>query len=184
MKQPINGETPGSKTIKKIFSKSTLPPLFGANFGKGNLTWKRLENIDFEKVGRILVCHLVIESYLNKLIELRAPSGLDVNGANLNFSQKLRMVQNDHVFKEHDFHQGITIINKIRNKFSHNIEAEINKNEVGILKSILEKFDDKKAGKKKRIQGDRIYTDLAIIEDFTSLTCAYMAGYCSALVGF
>lgn len=168
--------------VSKIFSSKSLPPLFCDGFGKGNLSWKRLENVDFDCVGRILTCHLLIESHLNKLIELRSDGHFDFDYANLNFSQKLRLMRNEHAFKEFDFYQGITIVNKIRNKFSHHIEAQIDKSEIGVLRSLLTEWDTKKRDDDKKPVDKITLSDFAIIESFTMLFCSYIAGYCSALI--
>src|SRR6202000_22202 len=120
-----------SDKVKSVFTQKSLPPLFGENFTKGNLNWKQLNNIEFERIGRILICHLLIETHINKLLEIRLPKGLDIDEANLNFIQKLKMIRNDHIFKKINFFQGIIIVNKIRNKFSHDINAVIEASEIG-----------------------------------------------------
>jgi hypothetical protein len=44
------------------------------------------------------------------------PKDIDIDAANVNFSQKLKMLRNDHALNLVDFYQGLGIINKIRNK--------------------------------------------------------------------
>jgi len=171
-----------NKKVDKIFNNGSIPPIYGNNFSKGNLSWKRIDGIEFENIGRILICHLLIETHLNKLIELQMPKGFDIDAANLTFSQKLKMLQPNHIFKKVNFHKGITTINKIRNKFSHNIEAFMDHQDVEAIKLFLIDYDNKNI-KDQKVENDyNNYSNLAIIEDFTSLFCAYCAGYCSAIV--
>lgn len=173
----------GTKIDKELNNISFIfPPLFGEDFSKGNLNWKRLDNVEFEKIGRVLACHLVIENYLNKLLELRLPDFIDIDAANLNFNQKLKMLRNDHSFAFVNFYQGITIINKIRNKYSHHIEAEIDSSEMGILKSILTDYANKINDKTSPPSNKDGVDDITTIEAFTSAFCAFIAGYCSSLV--
>jgi hypothetical protein len=181
MDNELKKTTDGAPKIKTFFSLDNLPPLFGDNFVKGNINWKRLENVEFETLGRILVCHLLIETHLNKLLELRLPNGLDIDEANLSFNQKLKLMRNDKVFINHDFYNPISIVNKIRNKFSHNIEAVIEPNEIGIIESMLKKYNEENDKDSAFNIDVSTHTSLAIIETFTSLFCAYTAGYCSAL---
>ena len=97
------------KKIDKVFSKDNLPPLFGENFSASNHNWKRLTGVEFETVGRILICHLLTEHHISKLIELRAPSDFDWDEGRLTFSQKLKLIRKDHAFQEYDFGKGVEI---------------------------------------------------------------------------
>jgi len=168
--------------IDKIFTKANLPPLFGENFSKVNISWKRLNNIAFEDLGRILICHLLIETHLNKLIELEMPKHFDIDYANLNFSQKIKLMRNHRIFEKVGFYQGIITINKIRNRFSHNIEATIEDSEIGIIVSILKKYSSDDVSDPFKEVNIETYSNLAIIELFVSLYCAYNSGFCSRVV--
>jgi hypothetical protein len=45
--------------------RTALPPLVGS-IQDGNVTWQRLENLDYELLGYFLSCHLIIEHYLDE----------------------------------------------------------------------------------------------------------------------
>ena len=158
-----------------------LPPLFGQDFKKGNLNWKRLDEVEFEQIGRILTCHLVIETYLNKLLELRFADDVDIDAANLNFSQKLKMLRKHHAFQYVDFYHGISILNKIRNKYSHHLEAKIDSSEIGIIQSIMNTYSNKVNREPFVLTKSEDY-EVIVIETFTSIFCAFVAGYCSSIV--
>ena len=51
----------------------TLPPLV-ANIRDGNVTWQRLENLNYELLGYFLSCHLIIEHYLDEYLKTRYPA--------------------------------------------------------------------------------------------------------------
>jgi hypothetical protein len=167
------------KRLDKIFTHDNLPPLFGENFSPGKHDWKRLSGIEFERIGRILTCHLLIEHHINKFIELRTPKEFDWDESRLTFSQKLKLVKKDHPFQKYKFIKGIEIINKIRNTYSHTLEVSIDEKDIHIINEILIAIREKHPSK----DGEEYeHTALATIEALTSLFCAYFAGYCSSLI--
>ena len=93
--------------IPNIFSHDNLPPLFSDKFREIGPEWKRLTGIDFERVGRILTCHLIIEHYLTNYIELQSPNEFDWSEARLTFSQKLKLAKKTSGLKEASIFKGI-----------------------------------------------------------------------------
>src|SRR5258706_2169561 len=170
---------PDKTKTDRIFPQDSLPPLFGENFSSTASDWKRLSGIEFEKVGRILICHLLIEHHINKLIELRGPSDFDWDESRLTFSQKIKLMRKDHAFREFDFIKGIQIINKLRNKFAHSLEFEIQEKDVLPIVEIINEFRKKHSSDKPM---DFEHSTIATIEEFTGLFCAYFAGYCTSLL--
>ncbi len=161
---------------KRIFSNTGgIPPMFSEGFRETGTEWQRIEGLNFEIVGRILTCHLIIEHYITKLIELETPKEFDWIESRLTFSQKLKLVRKIAGLVENDIHKGFEIINKIRNKFSHNLIATIDKTYVEELKKQINRFSKKI--KSEEIDSD--YDDIFIIEMYTSLSCSYIAGYCT-----
>ncbi len=175
------------KLIKKMFSGDiNIPPLFSKTFkGKGP-EWNKIVGIDFEHIGRILTCHLIIEHYITNLIEIKSPEDLNWEKSRLTFSQKLNLISKIPALRENDFTEGVEIINNIRNHYSHNILSEINLKQMARLKDILiAYFKTTKKTKEKNygiLEDLDVYEDTAIIEFFTLIFCSYIAGYCASLV--
>ena len=117
---------------------------------------------DTSNLGRILKCHLIIEQYMDKYIE--------ANNRILNIDElKLSFLQKAYILPKSGesislLRPGILSINKIRNKFSHNIDATVTMNDVSNLKGIvlashpLMKFDN----------------PIDIIEAFSAIVCTWL----------
>jgi|GEM_PF-5628333 len=175
-------------TIAKEFASrlSHLPPLFSPTFSNDDISWKPLEKIEYDVIGRILVSHLCIETYINKYIELRLPKTFDLDSANLTFSQKLKILKKDFSSMPIDFYTGINIINKIRNRYSHNLESNIDPSEIGIIQRLLKESQSKKTKNKGQIdltkaENASVNPDILLIENFTNLFCSFLAGACTIL---
>jgi hypothetical protein len=162
-----------------------IPPRFGKNFRESGPNWEKVTGLDFEAIGRVLVCHLCIEHYLNNLIELSTPKSFNWEKSRMTFIQKLKLIQGIRIFEQNECIKGIIILNEIRNKLSHNLLANIDKNKLNELHQILLNMVCK--GKsEEEIEEVRNHFNLfgphAIIERFTSITCAMIAGFCSSLI--
>lgn len=70
-----------------------LPPLV-KGFNGVNVVWERLEDVDFEFLGYLLSCHLIIEHYLDEVI-MTLGTSLNWEPAKLTFSQKLALFPKD-----------------------------------------------------------------------------------------
>ncbi|WP_298146613.1 hypothetical protein [Flavobacterium sp.] len=163
----------GEDRVENIFTNESLPALFADSFRELDLKWNKVEGVNFEILGRVLSCHLIIEHYLTVFIELEISSRLNLDKLRLTFSQKLKLIEDNQALKEEGIIKGIEILNRIRNKFSHNLKVKIDEKDIEYLKKVVDKIY-KKEGKEV---DNKIYSDVAIIEIFTSMTCAFIAGY-------
>lgn len=68
-----------------------IPPRFGNNFRHDGPKWGKITGVDFDSIGRILVCHLCIEHYIDNLIELSTPLKFNWESSRMSFSQKLNL---------------------------------------------------------------------------------------------
>ncbi len=173
------------KILHAVFEEGEgIPPRFASNFREESPNWEKVTGLDFEAIGRILVCHLCIEHYLNNLIELSTPKMFDWDNSKMSFSQKLRLVGKVDILSKNKFNKGIEIVNNIRNKLSHNMLATIDEKKVEQLKNILLEYrcKGKNAEEKECIMADfDWFGPHAIIESFTQIVCAIIAGFCSSL---
>ena len=162
-----------------------IPPRFGANFRNEGPKWEKVSGIDFEIIGRILVCHLCIEHYINNLLILSTPENFEWDKSRMTFSQKLKLISKMKFLEVTKFYKGIEILNSIRNDLSHNMLAKIDDVKFKQLESILLNYLCNKKTKEEKeeiISHMNLYAPVAIIERFTSLTCAKIAGYCTSII--
>lgn len=167
-----------NERVDKIFTNDTLPSLFSDSFRELDVKWNKIEGVDFEIVGRVLICHLIIEHYLTVFIELEISRKLTLDKLRLTFSQKLKLIDDNEALKERGIIKGIEIVNRIRNKFSHNLKVQIDQKDIVFLKNVIDNIRDKDSIAIENTE----YSNVAIIESFTSMVCAFMAGYCTATV--
>lgn len=176
----------GFKLFHAFFEENDgIPPRFGANFRDDGPKWEKVNGLDFEAIGRILICHLSIEHYINNLIDLSTPSDFNWDKSRLTFSQKMNLISNLHILNANNLIKGIEILNSIRNKLSHDMLGTIDEQKLIHLKKILlDTLCHKKSEKKQKdiIQHVELFGPHAIIERFTSIVCAKIAGYCIYLI--
>lgn len=152
-----------------------LPPIVCGIEGN-SLLLQEIKNVDFEFLGYLLSCHLVIEHYLDEFI-LTLGTSLKWDNARLNYSQKVAL------FPEEIFPHGVELIrgvkhlNSLRNKVAHNIRMKSDEIKVQPLIDYLKLvYSDEK---------DVPSDPLAVLEQFTSLACSGFIGWvaCDAQYG-
>jgi hypothetical protein len=165
------------QTVKKIFDEyHGVPPLFSSSFRNSGKDWIPISSIDYETVGRILICHLIIEHYIINFLAVNTRPDISWTDAKLTFYQKILLLKKMSPFSDNDLIKGVEIVNNIRNKFSHNLNATIEESKIRELKKIINDMGN---------EIDKLpltFEKIALIELFTSLFCSYMAGYCTASV--
>jgi hypothetical protein len=165
--------------VKSIFNRGfQIPPMFSDNFRQTGPEWNRITKIDFEASGRILMCHLIVEHYMTNLIKLLSPEDFNWAESRMTFSQKFKLISKIEAFNEFNFIKGIESLNKIRNKFSHNLLATISETDIKVFRTFVDRFYKKSKSKKFSEYFDKI----AIIELYTLVVCSYFAGYCTSIV--
>lgn len=102
--------------------------------------------------------------------------------AKLTFAQKMKLISREDALKSNDFVEGISIVNKIRNKYSHSLEVTINTNDLTILKRIIRKFYGTIGAKYDGEFLENHYSEIGILELFTSFFCSYISGICSEII--
>ena len=103
--------------------KHSLPPQVGSIIN-GNVTWKRLDDIDFELLGYFLSSHLIIEHYIDELLKIFY-ADLDWESARLTFAQKISLLSNFKFPDKYNSLAAIKHLNSLRNKVSHRIGFKI-----------------------------------------------------------
>jgi len=145
--------------------RTGLPPLVGA-IQDGNVTWQRLENLDYELLGYFLSCHLIIEHYLDEYLKTRYPK-LDWDASRQTFGQKVSLLATDNYPEKYNSIPAIKHLNSLRNKLSHNIDFKISEEDLLPLAQYLKKCcgpDLEQPTEPKDI-----------LELFTSMVCVWFA---------
>jgi hypothetical protein len=149
---------------------NNLPPLVGG-FLDGNVTWQRIESIDFDTLGYLLSCHLIIEHYVDHFLATHPGANFGWKNARLTFAQKIALVSGLKFTEPYNFPPVIKHLNTLRNRFGHNINAKLTEEDLLPIRSFLEGC----TGNDRTI-GAIPTEPKAIIGMFTFLTCAYFAG--------
>lgn len=104
-------------------------------FEKENERYKKLFNRDTEHIGRILKCHLIIESYIDKYIAEHNKIE-NMKELRLSFYQKASLIPKNGTSTS-VVRPGILQVNSIRNKFSHNMGVSIQDEDLSAINTVL-----------------------------------------------
>ena len=89
--------------------------------------------------------------------------GDQIDGANLSFYQKAKLIPDDDL-RAKFVKEGILKLNSIRNRFSHNLDAEVDIHELDSMLEVL------------NITREEIYYEdpVRVIQDFTTVGCTFL----------
>lgn len=146
--------------------KYGLPPVV-ADTENGKVTWERLEDIDYEVLGYLLSCHLIIEHYVEEYIRA-VGSRLDWDSARLTFGQKIALLSKVDFPDRYNSVPYIKHLNAIRNKFSHDINFKITNEDLLPFVQFLKKI----YGNDKEVPTEAV----EILNAFTIMTCVWFGG--------
>jgi hypothetical protein len=138
-------------------------PKIEQRFNEENERFKTLLAADHSLIGHILKHHLIVEVYLNRYLTTKYPD-LAWDEADLRFSQKVKLLVSDRDPRAQFVVPGIKELNRIRNRFGHNLDVKLIVSEQPeMLKclSIARKGVD--------------YKDPAfVIQDFATVACTFL----------
>lgn len=141
--------------------KPYLPQL-EAHFNLENERLKKLLSIDHDPIGRVLKCHLIVENFLTRYLAERFETET-LDEAKLSFFQKAQLIPLEREIATF-VRPGILSLNKVRNKFSHKLDATI---EFADIEPILEILSYTRRG--------TTFTDAySAIEAFAAVACAFL----------
>lgn len=106
-----------------------------AEFNQQNEYFKSLLNTDHDILGRVLKFHLIVEHYLTNYLQNKFID-LDFSNARLSFSQKIKLISQRDT-RAAFVKPGIIELNRIRNKFGHNLRAELTLNDQKEMLKVL-----------------------------------------------
>mgnify|MGYP003582053179 CR=1 FL=1 len=144
-----------------------LPPLV-KSFNGSNVEWQKLEDVNFEFLGYLLSCHLIIEHYLDEVI-MTLGTELNWEPAKLTFSQKVALFPQNLLPEPYNPIPAIKHLNSIRNKIAHNIKSRPEDINLLPIKDYLSAtYRDAK---------DIPSEPIELLEQFTSMVCACFGGW-------
>ncbi|TCW84044.1 hypothetical protein C5O80_13245 [Burkholderia sp. SRS-46] len=132
------------------------------------LKLKTLEDIDYEFLGYLLTCHLVIEHHLDEFLTTLG-TRLRWDTAKLTFSQKLALFPVGIFPRGGEMVAAIKHLNGLRNKVAHSIKSRGTDLNYKPLSDFLRVAYD---GKR-----DVPTEPIAILEDFSYFVCSGLIGW-------
>ncbi|KAA8983346.1 hypothetical protein [Halospina sp. K52047b] len=149
--------------------KYPLPPLVGG-FDNGKVTWQSIESVNYDELGYLLSCHLIIEHYLDNFLATYPAAPFGWGAAKLTFSQKVALISELSFPEPYNIPPVIKYLNKLRNRFSHNI----NKSLTGADLLPISRFVDKCMAEGERNE-DPPKEPREVLHFFTLIVCSYFA---------
>jgi hypothetical protein len=145
--------------------KYSLPPMVG-DISAGKITWKRMDEIDYELLGYFLACHLMVEHYMDEYLKTTHP-GLDWDSAKPTFAQRTALLGNLQIEDQFNCIPTIKYMNGLRNKISHRIDHKLDANSLLPLAQFITKMSEGRM---------EIGEPRDTIDMFAMLCCSFFAG--------
>ena len=149
--------------------KHTLPPLVGG-FSDGKVTWQRIESVDYDTLGYLLSCHLIIEHYLDHFLVTYPNAPFGWEGAKLTFSQKVALISKLPFPEPYNLPPVIKHLNTLRNRFGHNINTRLSEEDLLPFHQFLRKCTKNAKGAEDIPSEPKDVLDL-----LTMIICSYFA---------
>ncbi|MBF4494458.1 hypothetical protein IR010_18075 [Flavobacterium sp. MR2016-29] len=131
-------------------------------FNLHNDYFKSLIYSEHDTIGQVLKHHLVVEHYLTNYLQASFTT-LDFDSAKLSFSQKANLIS-IHDTRASFVKPGIIELNRIRNKFAHNLKVELS------LRSMNEMLKVLKISRKEKEYDN----PLEVLIDFSTVASTFL----------
>lgn len=145
-----------------------LPPMLATENGKRTL--KSLRDIDFDLMGYLLSCHLIVEHYTDEFLKVHNPD-LDWDTARLRFEQRIALLSKCDIEKEFNPLAVIKHLNTLRNRFAHRINYSLSNEDLLPFVHYLERINSA-ASSPKQLPWK---TPKEILHITTSIICGALA---------
>ncbi|MFL9998184.1 hypothetical protein PQR34_30350 [Paraburkholderia sediminicola] len=107
----------------KPSKRAGLPPLFGP-IENGKRTWVGVGAIDYELMGYLLSCHLIIEHYMETFLKVHH-SELEWDDARLTFGQRVALLSTWGIEEPFNPVPAIKHLNSLRNRLGHRVDYRL-----------------------------------------------------------
>jgi len=115
-----------------------------------------------DEMGTVLKCHLIVEYYIDQLLEAGYPT-IKWKPVNLNFSKKLEMINTPGTAVGVIYYPAIKKLNTIRNKFAHNLAYELQESDLSELRISMDLWE--------KARGQSAGSGIQLIREFTVWVC-------------
>ncbi len=143
-----------------------------SDLGQFNARWTRFWDRNADHLGAVLISHLAVEHYIDEWLAAASPGIKAVGETRLSFSHKVSLLEGAAPTIEWLL-PGVIRLNRIRNDFAHNIEAEISDKDLEPIQSIVWPWHS--ALDKPCNRG------IALIRDFVLMVCGMLSSQTSAI---
>lgn len=130
-----------------------------------NTKFRALLRSDHTKSGTILKCHLIVETYVEKYL-CEKLSLSTISGARLSYFQKVMLLP-EHAGPPAVIKPGLLLLNRIRNKFAHNLDTDVSIDELQVMIDLLQ-VSGRSTNELSGVQ---------VIESFTTLACTWLLAF-------
>ncbi|MFM0062936.1 hypothetical protein [Paraburkholderia aspalathi] len=124
----------------KPSKRAGLPPLFGP-IEDGRRTWIGVGEIDYELMGYLLSCHLIIEHYMDAFLKAHHPD-LEWEDARLTFGQRVALLSSWTIQKPFNPVEEIKHLNSLRNRLGHRVDYRLTDEDMLPFKHFLQRIRD------------------------------------------
>lgn len=104
--------------------------------GQFNAQWVSFWDRNADHLGTLLICHLIVEHYIDEWLEAANPGMKPVGETRLSFAQKMELLDGVEATVQWLL-PGIRRLNRIRNQLAHNLEAAISDDDLKPIQEIV-----------------------------------------------
>lgn len=120
----------------------------------------------------VLQCHLILETFLSDYLAHANPAASRISECRLSFAQKLDLAYHPHTSILF-IHEGMKALNKLRNKFAHSVKYSPTEADIKPMEDTLKIWRD--------ACGDTMPVGIAIVSEFTELSCSFLDSYVQSI---
>ncbi|MDH3765876.1 MAG: hypothetical protein OER82_08705 [Nitrosopumilus sp.] len=121
---PLEFETEKEGSVTET-TYTELPDYVKKESNKANNAWNRfvnqLDKLGYEPRATVILCQVVIEYYINRVLLLLNQKIKNENNKEKRFDEKLKIIKNLNFLNE-EYHDDLLVLYEIRNIYAHEIE--------------------------------------------------------------
>ncbi|CAN7578835.1 hypothetical protein [Paraburkholderia hospita] len=163
---------PTDKQERSLNEAPGLPPMFGP-IENGKRTWIKIGKVDYDTMGYLLSCHLIIEHYMEAFLKAHHDQ-LDWEAARLTFGQQVALIATWNLPKPFNPIEPIKHLNTLRNRLGHRVDYRLTHEDMLPFIHYLQAIEDRSGRTPERKVSDE--PAKVILERFTGLVAAAFAG--------
>jgi hypothetical protein len=139
----------------------------------GNSTWIRVGEIDYELMGYLLSCHLIMEHYMDAFLKAHYPE-FRWEAARLTFGQRVALLATPSADDICNPVEAIKHLNSLRNRLGHRFDYRLTCTDMLPFVHYLQRIADLSRQPPERPLMDE--PPRAVLEKFILVAAAYFAG--------